>query len=114
MIILDEIWSCNVIHSGRCDFLALIIELRTENAQIKTLRLATSYIAYLTGVLETDDPAGGFRAELIATGRKSGGQIQVNECSTGQISPKSDTSVSLAVFPFCVHAKSKAKLGLAV
>lgn len=64
------------------------------------MRLATSYIAYLTGVLETDDPAGGFRAELIATGRKSAGQIQVNECSTGQISPKSDTSVSTKYFQY--------------
>lgn len=39
--------------------------------QIKTLRLATSYIAYLNGVLEGDqDPAGGFRAELVPSSRK--------------------------------------------
>lgn len=65
------------------------------HSQIKTLRLATSYISYLTGVLETDDPAGGFRAELVATNRKPAtGQIQINDSSTGQTSPKSDTSVS--------------------
>lgn len=67
--------------------------------QIKTLRLATSYISYLTGVLETDDPAGGFRAELGSMGRKSSnnGQIQVNECSAGQISPKTELSVRIVM-----------------
>ncbi|KAK9758774.1 Helix-loop-helix DNA-binding domain [Popillia japonica] len=65
----------------------------TKLSKIKTLRLATSYISYLTGVLETDDPAGGFRAELATSGRKSSNShVQVNECSSGQISPKSDTS----------------------
>lgn len=39
--------------------------------QIKTLRLATSYINYLNGVLEGDqDPTGGFRAELVPSSRK--------------------------------------------
>lgn len=39
--------------------------------QIKTLRLATSYISYLTRVLEGDqDPSGGFRAELVPSSRK--------------------------------------------
>lgn len=69
----------------------------TKLSKIKTLRLATSYIAYLTGVLETDDPAGGFRAELIATGRKSNGQMQMNECPAGQVSPKSDISVGTSL-----------------
>ncbi|XP_022915011.1 heart- and neural crest derivatives-expressed protein 1-like [Onthophagus taurus] len=66
----------------------------TKLSKIKTLRLATSYISYLTEVLETDDPAGGFRAELTTHGRKStnSSHIQVNECTSGQISPKSDTS----------------------
>lgn len=41
------------------------------NTQIKTLRLATSYISYLTRVLEGDqDPSGGFRAELVPSSRK--------------------------------------------
>lgn len=40
-------------------------------SQIKTLRLATSYITYLNGVLEGDqDPTGGFRAELVPSSRK--------------------------------------------
>lgn len=39
--------------------------------QIKTLRLATSYITYLTRVLEGDqDPSSGFRAELVPSSRK--------------------------------------------
>lgn len=44
--------------------------------QIKTLRLATSYISYLMGVLESDllEPAEGFRAELAGQGRRSRGQ----------------------------------------
>ncbi|XP_017786070.1 PREDICTED: heart- and neural crest derivatives-expressed protein 2-like [Nicrophorus vespilloides] len=68
----------------------------TKLSKIKTLRLATLYISYLTGVLETDDPAGGFKAELGSLGRKSAGNhIQVNECTTGQISPKSDVSEEL-------------------
>ena len=39
----------------------------TKLSKIKTLRLATSYIAYLMDVLKTDDPTltkGGFKAEL--------------------------------------------------
>lgn len=50
--------------------------------QIKTLRLATSYISYLAGVLETDEPVGGFRAELAGcnSGRRSliGNDIQIS------------------------------------
>lgn len=39
--------------------------------QIKTLRLATSYITYLNRVLEGDqDPSSGFRAELVPSSRK--------------------------------------------
>ncbi|XP_066999716.1 heart- and neural crest derivatives-expressed protein 2 [Anabrus simplex] len=43
----------------------------TKLSKIKTLRLATSYICYLMGVLESDDPGAcdtGFRAELVHTG----------------------------------------------
>lgn len=43
----------------------------TKLSKIKTLRLATSYIGYLMGVLESDDPGAcdtGFRAELVHTG----------------------------------------------
>lgn len=39
----------------------------TKLSKIKTLRLATSYISYLMKVLESDEPAGGFRAELHHT-----------------------------------------------
>ncbi|GLV37604.1 hand [Carabus blaptoides fortunei] len=42
----------------------------TKLSKIKTLRLATSYISYLTGVLETDEPAIGFRAELAGSGMR--------------------------------------------
>lgn len=45
--------------------------IRFLSIQIKTLRLATSYISYLTRVLEGDqDPSGGFRAELVPSSRK--------------------------------------------
>ncbi|XP_065166499.1 heart- and neural crest derivatives-expressed protein 2 isoform X1 [Atheta coriaria] len=70
----------------------------TKLSKIKTLRLATSYISYLTGVLETDDPAGGFKAELISTSRKSQNhqnhqhQTQLQElCAVAEkTSPKCD------------------------
>ncbi|XP_077283599.1 heart- and neural crest derivatives-expressed protein 2-like isoform X2 [Arctopsyche grandis] len=43
----------------------------TKLSKIKTLRLATSYISYLMGVLESDnEPAGGFRAELSGAGSR--------------------------------------------
>lgn len=62
--------------------------------KIKTLRLATSYISYLTRALETDDTAGGFKAELGTISRKStSNPVQVNDCP-GQSSPKSVSSVS--------------------
>lgn len=67
--------------------------------KIKTLRLATSYISYLTRALETDDTAGGFKAELGTISRKStSNSMQVNDCP-GQSSPKSVNSVS-PVFDF--------------
>lgn len=74
----------------------------TKLSKIKTLRLATSYILYLIGVLETDDPAaaGGFRAELGTISRKSstssiGATAQVNsECAAAQAQQKSSVSVS--------------------
>ena len=47
------------------------VPLDTKLSKIKTLRLATSYITYLTRVLEGDqDPSGGFRAELVPSSRK--------------------------------------------
>lgn len=49
----------------------------TKLSKIKTLRLATSYISYLTGVLETDEPAIGFRAELAGTGMRCSRQSVV-------------------------------------
>ncbi|GBP88646.1 Heart- and neural crest derivatives-expressed protein 2 [Eumeta japonica] len=49
--------------TGRRQRLAAIV--RSESSQIKTLRLATSYISYLMRVLESDgEPAGGFCADL--------------------------------------------------
>lgn len=39
--------------------------------QIKTLRLATSYISYLIAVLDGEqDASSGFRAELVPSSRK--------------------------------------------
>ncbi|CAH1103049.1 unnamed protein product [Psylliodes chrysocephalus] len=68
----------------------------TKLSKIKTLRLATSYIAYLTRALETDDPAGGFKAELGTISRKSSNNlVQVNDCTAGQVSPKSVSSEDL-------------------
>ncbi|XP_057659331.1 heart- and neural crest derivatives-expressed protein 2-like [Diorhabda carinulata] len=69
----------------------------TKLSKIKTLRLATSYISYLTRALETDDPAGGFKAELGTISRKSNSNpVQVNDCTTGQISPKNASSEDLS------------------
>ncbi|CAG9855537.1 unnamed protein product [Phyllotreta striolata] len=67
----------------------------TKLSKIKTLRLATSYIAYLTRALETDDPAGGFKAELGAISRKSSHPVQANGCTAGRVSPKSVSSEEL-------------------
>ncbi|KAJ8937401.1 hypothetical protein NQ314_011887, partial [Rhamnusium bicolor] len=65
----------------------------TKLSKIKTLRLATSYISYLTRALETDDPAGGFKAELGTISRKSSNNpVQVNDCTTGQVSLKNANS----------------------
>lgn len=67
----------------------------TKMSKIKTLRLATSYILYLIGVLETDDPAGGFKAELGTISRKSPNTSAVtSDCPVAQIQPKNDLSVS--------------------
>lgn len=43
----------------------------TKLSKIKTLRLATSYISYLMAVLEANEPAIGFRADLVASGLHS-------------------------------------------
>lgn len=73
----------------------------TKLSKIKTLRLATSYILYLIGVLETDDPAGGFRAELGTISRKSSSstgnataQVGSSECATAQAQQKTGVVVS--------------------
>lgn len=67
----------------------------TKLSKIKTLRLATSYISYLTRALETDDTAGGFKPELVSISRKSStNPVKLNDCTTDQVSPKSDCSVS--------------------
>lgn len=66
----------------------------TKLSKIKTLRLATSYISYLTRALETDDTAGGFKPELGSISRKStSNPVKIND-TTDQVSPKSDCSVS--------------------
>lgn len=72
----------------------------TKLSKIKTLRLATSYILYLIGVLETDEPAGGFRAELGTISRKSSSSngatahVTNGECTTTQTQQKSNVTVS--------------------
>lgn len=51
----------------------------TKLSKIKTLRLATSYISYLTRVLEGDqDPSSGFRAELVPSSRKINAERRAN------------------------------------
>lgn len=78
----------------------------TKLSKIKTLRLATSYILYLIGVLETDDPAGGFRAELGTISRKSSSsssataQMTNGECATAQAQQKNNISVSKMLHAF--------------
>ncbi|XP_072402260.1 heart- and neural crest derivatives-expressed protein 2-like [Diabrotica undecimpunctata] len=74
----------------------------TKLSKIKTLRLATSYISYLTHALETDDPAGGFKAEIGTISRKSNNQInlsnsaQVNGCTVEHITTESVNSEDLS------------------
>ncbi|KAF5291989.1 hypothetical protein FQA39_LY14150 [Lamprigera yunnana] len=54
----------------------------TKLSKIKTLRLATSYISYLTSVLENDEPAGGFKVELNTGNRRSScNTVQNTDCS---------------------------------
>ncbi|KAK4871860.1 hypothetical protein RN001_015984 [Aquatica leii] len=54
----------------------------TKLSKIKTLRLATSYISYLTAVLENDEPAGGFKVELNTSNRRSScNPVQSTDCS---------------------------------
>lgn len=78
----------------------------TKLSKIKTLRLATSYILYLIGVLETDDPAGGFRAELGTISRKTSSsssssttaqQVTSSECATAQVQQKGGVPVSAQI-----------------
>ncbi|XP_059611413.1 heart- and neural crest derivatives-expressed protein 2 [Phlebotomus argentipes] len=57
----------------------------TKLSKIKTLRLATSYITYLTQVLEgNQDPSGGFRAELTSS-RKINAERRANMKNEAQI-----------------------------
>lgn len=69
----------------------------TKLSKIKTLRLATSYISYLTGVLETDEPGMGFKAELLtnASRRNSLGVNQAADCTSVNPAPsENDNHVS--------------------
>ncbi|CAH1153686.1 unnamed protein product [Phaedon cochleariae] len=63
----------------------------TKLSKIKTLRLATSYISYLTRALESDDTVGGFKAELATISRKSSSH-PVRAEDGGQLSPGSVTT----------------------
>lgn len=81
----------------------------TKLSKIKTLRLATSYILYLIGVLETDDPAGGFRAELGTISRKSSSsssssataQVTTSECASSHAQQKTGISVCIRLLMLC-------------
>lgn len=65
------------------------------------MRLATSYILYLIGVLETDEPAAGFRAELGSIGRKpSSNSVVVSDCTSTTSQQKIEISVSFFIFMF--------------
>ncbi|XP_066254972.1 heart- and neural crest derivatives-expressed protein 2-like [Euwallacea similis] len=81
------------------------VPIDTKLSKIKTLRLATSYISYLTRALETDDTPGTFKAELGTLSRKSSNSSSSNNssqqsstnshhCSSSSShgSPKSDIS----------------------
>ncbi|VEN58201.1 unnamed protein product, partial [Callosobruchus maculatus] len=73
----------------------------TKLSKIKTLRLATSYISYLTRALESNDLAGNFKAELDSMHNNlrkssSGSSVQVagmemNENSTSPSHVEFDT-----------------------
>ncbi|CAG9759366.1 unnamed protein product [Ceutorhynchus assimilis] len=78
------------------------VPVDTKLSKIKTLRLATSYISYLTRALETDDTPGTFKAELGSLPRKSSNNnsnsmqhntVNNNNCSiSSHGSPNSDSS----------------------
>ncbi|KAL1492964.1 hypothetical protein ABEB36_011120 [Hypothenemus hampei] len=71
------------------------VPVDTKLSKIKTLRLATSYISYLTRALETDDTPGMFKAELGTLSRKSSSNNQHNNnnnCSNSHGSSKIESS----------------------
>ncbi|XP_073999152.1 heart- and neural crest derivatives-expressed protein 2-like isoform X2 [Rhodnius prolixus] len=52
----------------------------TKLSKIKTLRLATSYIGYLLGVLETEDLGHGFKADISHSQPKRSSSHQTPPC----------------------------------
>ncbi|KAH1023323.1 heart- and neural crest derivatives-expressed protein 2 [Dendroctonus ponderosae] len=82
------------------------VPMDTKLSKIKTLRLATAYISYLTRALETDDTPGTFKAELGSLSRKSSSSSSNSQqnimnnsnnnnntnCSSSHGSPKSESS----------------------
>ena len=75
----------------------------TKLSKIKTLRLATSYIGYLMGVLESDDPGAcdtGFRAELVQTGntrRASTGSADYMNRPNGNMAERRSPGVIVSI-----------------
>ncbi|KAL3289478.1 hypothetical protein HHI36_022901 [Cryptolaemus montrouzieri] len=63
----------------------------TKLSKIKTLRLATSYISYLTKALESDDLAGGFKAELSTLSRKTANNVPIHSSEDKSTSPGGET-----------------------
>lgn len=71
----------------------------TKLSKIKTLRLATSYISYLTGVLESDDPGLGFKAELSNSRRSSSAaHAHLTDCAGG-VAVQSENEVQVSIKP---------------
>ncbi|CAH1169518.1 unnamed protein product [Phaedon cochleariae] len=69
----------------------------TKLSKIKTLRLATSYISYLTRALETDDTVGGFKAELGTISRKSSNNsVHLNDCTSDRVFAKEMTTEEMS------------------
>lgn len=77
-----------------CWILIFITSIKKLHSfQIKTLRLATSYISYLTKALESDDPTVGFKAELSSLSKKT-----TNHCiqSVDEIPSQSSTETTVS------------------
>ncbi|XP_031336797.1 uncharacterized protein LOC116166098 isoform X2 [Photinus pyralis] len=70
------------INNAYADLRDCIPNVPADTKLSKTLRLATSYIAYLTAVLENDEPAGGFKVELNTSHKRSScNTVQPADCS---------------------------------